>query len=228
MSAPGTAARSAEFGLEGPFGFWVTGRAGFLGGVDADVAAAAIGFMDPAMVRRYWDGRPDGIDPRELNAAYVEAGAAFGREALADIADEDLVTLTDLCDKIATAANPSVGVLFAGWRGLERPADPAGAATIALNVLREHRGGAHLSAVLAVGIGAQGAILAAADQIRGGPAGAERFGWPTPHPEPDFDRRAEAERLTTVICRPAYTSLDAAELARFADLVGQARATLDT
>ena len=55
-------------------------------------------------------------------------------------------------------------------------------------VLRELRGGAHLSAIQAAGLTPQGAIVSfTADDIRGGPNGAERFGWPAPHPEPDPD-----------------------------------------
>ena len=222
-----TAARSAELGFGPGFGFWVNGRAGVLGEVDADVAAAAIGFMAPAWVRDHWEGRPAGLSPAAATAAYAEAAATWGRGVLAGVDEARLQRLAELCHEVAAAALPSTGVLFAGWRALTLPDDPAGRATIALNVLRELRGGAHLSAVHAVGLGPHLAVLSADDPVRGGVAGAERFGWQGPHPEPDPEARREAERVTTVICRPAYEGLGPAERAELIDLVAEARSAMD-
>lgn len=228
MTDPATAGRAGELGLELPFGFWVLGRAGALGDVGPDVAAAAIGFMYPPVVERYWSARPDGLEPLEVARAYAGAAAAWGRKVLAPMASTDLEELVVLSRRVADAALPSIGAIFAGWRALTGPDDPAGAATVALNVLRELRGGAHLAAVHAVGIGPLGALVAAPDQIRGGEAGARRFGWPEPFPEPDFDRRADAERITSLICEPAYAALAGAAGARFVELVVAARGLLDT
>ncbi|MGI9597884.1 MAG: SCO6745 family protein [Acidimicrobiales bacterium] len=227
MMTPAVAERAAELELVRGFGFWVNGRAGVLGDVDADVAAAAIGFMAPDSVRELWGVRKAGTTPSEVAEAYADVAAGWGRETLSAIDPSDLVRLTELCDKIADAALPSCGTLFAGWRSLDRPGDPAGDATIALNVLRELRGGAHLSAVHAVGIGPHGAIMAADDPVRGGAAGAERFGWTSPHPPADETRRLEAERITTEICRPAFDALDQGERAEFVALVRRARAAVD-
>jgi len=227
MLAPETGRRALELGLDGGLGFWANGRAGVVGEADADVAAAAIGFMAPAMVRHHWNHRDTGHSRSEITREYARVAVRFGRVALADLPELDLIRLTDLCNAVAEAALPSCGVLFAGWRRLPQPDDPAGAATVALNVLRELRGGAHLSAVHAVGIGPHGAIMAAPDPVRGGVAGAERFGWSAPHPEPDAQRRAGAERMTSEICRPAFEALDAAERADLVRLVDAARATLD-
>ena len=226
MAAPTTAARARDLGFDNPFGIWVNGRAGAMGDVTADVAAAAIGFMAPDLVRTLWNGRPEGLTPAGTAMAYAEAAADWGRETLADVPSADLERLAQLCHRVAEAAQPSVGALFAGWRTLARPEDPAGRATVVLNVLRELRGGAHLSAVQAVGLGPHGAIMAAPDPVRGGPAGAERFGWPEPHPAVDHERRAEAERLTTVICAPAFASLGEAEGRELIELVTAARAAL--
>ncbi|MEM7271593.1 MAG: hypothetical protein AAF547_00810 [Actinomycetota bacterium] len=227
MMAPQTAARAAEIGLDGPLGFWVNGRAGVLGEVDADVAAAAIGFMAPDLVGRFWRHRPDDLTPMTCASRYAEAAAVWGRTALADVDPDQLETLADLANRVAESALPSTGVLFAGWRNLPQPVDPAGRVTVALNVLRELRGGAHLAAVHAVGLGPHRAVLAAPDPVRGGVAGAERFGWPAPHPAADVDRRVEAEHRTTVACRHAYAALDDAELATFTRLVLAVRAAID-
>jgi hypothetical protein len=226
MSAPSTAARGAELGFEPGFGFWVSGRAGALGAVEPDVAAAALGFMHPPLVHQLWTARPAGLGPREAALAYSGAAASWGRQALGSVPAEDLAELARLARQVADEAQPSIGALFAGWRCLPAPDDPAGAATVALNVLRELRGGAHLSAVQAAGVGPLGAVLAAPDQVRGGVAGASRFGWPEPFPEADAKARAEAERLTSAICEPAYRVLGAATGTRFVELVTAVRAAI--
>jgi hypothetical protein len=226
MLSESTITRSTELGLDGPLGFWVNGRAGFLGDVDADVAAAAIGFMAPGMVRHHWE-TPCGLSHPELTDAYAEAAATWGRQVLADVPDGDLDRLAELCDRIADAATPSTGMLFAGWKHVARPDDAAGRVTVALNVVRELRGGAHLSAVHTVGLGPHGAIMSTDDPVRGGVPGAERFGWGDPHPEPDTEARAEAERLTSVICRPAFESLTQEERVDFVRLSTAARAAMD-
>jgi hypothetical protein len=227
MMADATGARAEELGFTARFGLWVNGRAGVLGDVDADVAAAAIGFMAPGAVRSFWEARPAGLSPIDAAVAYADAAAAWGREVLADVPTADLERLADLTDRVAAAASPSIGVLFAGWRALPRPPDPAGRVTVVLNVLREMRGGAHLSAVNAVGLGPHGAIVSTDDPVRGGVAGATRFGWPEPHPAGDADRRVAAERMTTVICAPAFEAIDEAEQDEFIGLVRAARAALD-
>ncbi|MGH1492456.1 MAG: SCO6745 family protein [Acidimicrobiales bacterium] len=227
MMSPASGERAAELGLAPGFGFWVNGRAGAMGEVGADVAAAAIGFMAPDRVAELWGVRADGLSALDIAVAYAAMAAEASRPKLASMSDEELNELTALCDKIAAAALPSTGALFAGWRTLPRPGDPAGDATVALNMMRELRGGAHLSAVHAAGLGPHGAIMSVDDPVRGGPAGAERFGWTAPHPEPDTASRAEAERLTSDICRPAFAALDNAERHRFVALVTQARAALD-
>lgn len=221
-----TAERAAELGLNPGLGFWVNGRAGFLGEVDSDVAAAAIGFMSPQGVKTHWGVRNPGLSMPDLTEAYAETLGLFGQRTLADLNNADLSRLADLCHKVAAAALPSSGVLFTGWRALPRPGDPAADAAVAINILRELRGGAHLSAVHAVGIGPHGAIMSVDDPVRGGTAGAERFGWAGPHPEADADRRAQAETLTTEACRPAFDALAGDERTDFIRLVTAARATV--
>ena len=228
MMDPATAARAAELDLHGPFAFWTSGRAGALGDVDADIIAGAIGFMAPSQIRSYWEARPTDVSPMAFTEAFAEAAAAWGRDAFTSLTEAELRRLTDLCNTIAGAAQPSTGLLFTAWRNLTQPEDAAGAATVALNVLRELRGGAHLSAVQAVGLGPHGAIMSTEDPIRGGAPWAERFGWSAPHPTPDTARRAEAETLTTRICRHAYDVLSDAELAEYTALVITARAALDS
>ena len=228
MSDPVTAERAAQLGLPPGFGFWVFGRAGVLGDVGPDIAAAGLGFMAPELVAKLWGLCPAGIGRAEISVAYGRAAADWGRRTFASIDDADLDRLGELGQKVVDAALPIVGVLFAGWRRMDSPSDSAGRATHVLQVLREMRGGAHLSAIQSVGLTPQHAIMSfTADQVRGGSAGAERFGWSAPHPEPDEPAKARAEIATTAACVHAYEALTASERTEFVDLVLRARSTLD-
>jgi hypothetical protein len=90
-----------------------------------------------------------------------------------------------------------------------------------LHVLREHRGGAHVTAVRAVGLSPLEAILAG----KQGAPNARFFGWPEPYPEIDerlTSLRVEAERLTTEIVAPAYAGLTEPEATDLVQLLGAA------
>lgn len=224
MMAPETRARSEELGLTSPFGFWANGRAGALGDVGPDVAAAAIGFMDPEQVHREWATRPAGLAPYDVAIAYAECAAAWGRGVLTEVPEQDLAELDALTAAVIDAALPSTGAIFAAWRHLPLPDDLLGRVTVRLNVVRELRGGAHLSAVHAAGLGPLGSILSTDDPVRGGPTWAATFGWVEPYPAPDHDARRQAEELTDAICVPAYAGLSSDEGARFVDLVTAVRA----
>ncbi len=226
MMAPETRDRGKELGLTSPFGFWVNGRAGALGDVSAEVAAAAIGFMSPEQVRIEWEAR-EGNTPFDAVAAWNSAAETWGRRALAAVAESDLAELEELAAIVIGAAQPSVGALFTAFRETDPlSGDLGGRVTHRLNVLRELRGGAHLSAVQAAGLGPLGAIISTDDPVRGGPSWAATFGWPGPYPEPDTDARRLAEELTDRICVPAYSALSADQGARFVELVVAVRAAV--
>jgi len=226
MSDPATAAIAGELGLPPGFGFWVHGRAGVLGDVHADVAASALGIMAPDLVAKVWAQRPEQVPARDIAAAFARAAADWGRRTFVDVDDADLDRLSGLGQSVVDAALPVVGALFAGWRTMDAPADAAGRATHVLQVLREMRGGAHLSAIQSVGLTPEHAIMSfTADQVRGGTAGAERFGWTPPHPQPDEPAKAQAEIATTAACVHAYEALTEAERTEFVDLVDRVRST---
>ena len=228
MVAPSTAAKAAEIGLAdaGRFGFWVNGRAGVLGDVDRHVATAAIGFMAPSAVRDCWDARPDALSAWDAATAWFECGATWGRETLATMPEPQVRRLADLARKVIDGADLSIGMLFAGSALIPLPGDAAGDATINLNVLRELRGGAHLSACHAAGLGPHATIMSTDDPVRGGAAWAEVFGWAEPHPTPDPAARSRIEEMTTAAVARVFTVLDAYERAEFVDLVVAARACM--
>jgi hypothetical protein len=220
-----TARRGDELGLLPGRGFWVLGRAGVLGGVDADVAAAAVGFMHPDRLRHFWESRPAELTPGQVAAEYSRCCFAWARSALADVPEDHLVRLHQLSRQVADAALPVTGALFAGWRAMPEPDDPPAAAALALHVLRELRGGAHITAVLASGMTPLDAAMSA-PLPRSGAKWAADLGWPEPYPDPDglAERRAAAEQLTTRLASPGYGALRPDERAEFVDLVLEARA----
>lgn len=226
MLDPGTAAAGEEAGLAGRL-FWACGRGGVLGDVDADVVAAEYGFVEPGGFRALWATRPRTVAPADAATAYLRAGAAWGARVLAAESADDLTELAVLAERVAAAASPAIGGLFAGWRAFPVDGlDPAGRVVRALHVLREHRGCAHLRAVLASGLSPLESILALAEERGGGPARAQRFFWPEPYPDVAHlaGRRAEVEALTDRIAGPAYAVLGDAEVERFAELVGRVHA----
>lgn len=222
MMDPGTAERAAGLGLTGRFGFWTSGRAGVLGDVDPSVAAAAIGFMAPDDVRGYWEARPTELSAWDAARQWFEAAAVWGRRTLIPMPEDRVAQLAALSRKVIDHADLSTGMLFAGSTLIPLPGDAAGDATINLNILRELRGGAHLSAVHAAGLGPHGSIMSTDDPVRGGASWAEGFGWTAPHPQPDIDARARAEEMTTAITAVSYECLDGAERTAFIDLVTEA------
>ncbi|MEM7091525.1 MAG: hypothetical protein AAF567_00875 [Actinomycetota bacterium] len=228
MMAPGTIERGTELGLMqlGMFGFWVNGRAGVLGDVDASLAASAIGFMAPEQVGTYWEGRSDELSAWDASLAWFEAAAEWGRATLASMPEDRVRRLADLARTLIDGADASIGALFTGSKLIPLPGDAAGDATVNLNVLRELRGCAHLAASHAVGLGPHAAIMSTDDPIRGGVNWSETFGWTAPHPEPNPDARIQAEAITTVAMSRVFESLSGAERSEFAGLVAEARAAV--
>lgn len=198
-----------------PWAWYYAGRGGVLDDVDADVVAAAMGFLPPTLVRKGWEQAAGVAAPRVSAQRYAEACAQWGRRVLADV--PGLERLCALAERVAVAAGVPALPLFAGWRALPLPADPPARAAMCLHVLREHRGGAHLVAVLASGLSPLEAIVAGPE----GEPNARFFGWPQPYPEvePLRARRSRAEDLTDALVAPAYAVLDPDERAELAGLV---------
>lgn len=222
-----TAARGDELGLLPGRGFWVCGRNGVLGDVDADVVAAAIGFMHPSKVRQFWEHRPGGHSSRQLAEEYIGCAFRWAPGALASVPAERLARLQTLGRKLADAALPQLGALFAGWRAMPSPDDVAGAVALTMHVLREMRGGAHLNAVMGLGLHPVEAALAAPPP-RGGAEWARELGWPEPYPDPTLAswRRDQAEAQTSTLLLAAYEGLSGEERAELVELITEARAAI--
>lgn len=150
MLAPATVARGAELGLD--FGeFYALGRGGVLGDVvDPDVVVASFGYFEPGLVRGFWTAATEKVTPVAAAAAYAEACQAWGRAHLSDV--DELLAVVNALERAVDNASTVGAPLFGGWRSMPLPDDAPARAMQLLHVLRELRGGLHLSAVITEGL----------------------------------------------------------------------------
>ena len=210
MLAPEVLAPCREVGYPNGYAYYVTGRGGVLGDVDADVVASAFGFFAPSLVRKMWEVGVVVEGARACARRYGDACAQYGRTRTEGYAG--IERLATLAEQVAMNADATGLALFAGWRAEPLPADAPGRACFLLHVLRELRGSVHVLAVAASGLGPRDAVLAT-----GGPDHAKQFGWPEPYPvlEPGAKDASEAltDRVLTSLYGAVLTDDEAAELA---------------
>jgi len=230
MLTKATDDKGVELGLESGRQFWICGRAGVIGDGDASVAAAALAFLDPDEVRRYWESLPPHLPPRAVAEAYAERIFEWGERELQRFGEATLRPLEDLSRRVIGAAPCSLGVLFAGWRAMPKPAGLGAQVALSTHVLREMRGAAHIAAVNAVGITPLQAVLASpAPPPRSGPEWAEHLGWTGPFEDPGALRAArdQAEDLTNEIMARSFDVLSPDEVAELARLLAGTRDAID-
>jgi hypothetical protein len=213
-----TLRRARQLGLTG-WAFYVAGRAGVLGDVDADTVGAALGFVAPDAVRDGWEAARRAVPPREVAEHHLAECCRWGRDKLDDL--PGATRLVELAERVVTAAEPGGLPLFAAWRAMPVPEDGPGARAAVLGrLLGEHRAAARLLAVRAAGLTPLEAVLAG----HGGAAQAVAYGWqpPFPPPEPLLRKRVWADALTDRITGQAYRTLDVPERAQLVELLREA------
>ncbi|MGA0879292.1 MAG: SCO6745 family protein [Ilumatobacteraceae bacterium] len=197
MLHPDTLQPGKDAGYPGGFSYYVVGRGGVLGDVDAAVVVSAFGFFAPQLVRSLWEiGVP--VEGARAGAdRYALGCASWGRARLGDF--HGAQRLVELLEKVIDSADATGLTLFVGWRAQARVDDAAGRCYQLVHVLREMRGSAHIVAIVAHGLSPLAAILA--NPGSAGPDQAKRFGWEEPFPDggslkATFD---SAERMTDEI-----------------------------
>lgn len=206
--------RGGELGFAG-MDFYIAGRGGVLGEVDADVVSAAFVFFNPVAVRAGWDGSAAVMSRREAAEAFAACGHDWGRAHLAD--GPDLGRVVELTSRVVDAASPAGAPVFAGWRHLPAPADDAANVIHQMNALRELRMALHACAVLASGLAPVEALLLKT------PGMAPIFGWTDDLPDVS-DRKAVwdgAEAATDLAFGRALGVLDDAEQAEWVGLLAE-------
>jgi hypothetical protein len=215
-------AEAKAAGKAGGYRGWAlyfAGRGGVLGAAPPEVVESVFGFHDPRLVRAGWVAGLAVRPVAETVERYVDVCWAWGRRHYCDL--EGAEQLAGLLGRVVGAADPLGWPLYAGWRAVSLPDDAPARVAHLLHVLREHRGGAYLSAVRLAEISPLQAVLAGP----GGVGNAAFFGWPEPYPEPDEDvrlRRARAEEITDELVAPAYAALSPDEATDLLTLLGRA------
>ncbi len=201
---PETRAIGKELGLDG-FRFYILGRGGVLGDVDAGVIHSAFGYFHPGLIARLWDSGRETVSPREAASAFLEAAHEHGRRLFADTVDSaDLDRYVDAASTVIAGCEGGAMALFAGLRAEPLPDDAPAAAMHQAMVLREMRGSAHLAAVAAMGMRTEVAHAIAR------PNDVELFGWKDEPPIVDDaarQMREQAEQLTDQALVPAFSAL---------------------
>jgi hypothetical protein len=174
MLDPSTYAAGASAGFSG-LDFYVTGRGGVLGPVDADEVARAFVWLEPSMVRQQWEAGCAVAPPHEAAALFAGVLHAWAEGHVPDHVDAP--RLADLAARAVAGADAAGAPLFDGWRRLPEPTSPRARALHHLNALRELRGARHAQAVQAEGLHPLEALLVRTPYM------AAMFGWPEPHPD---------------------------------------------
>jgi hypothetical protein len=202
---PETIAKGAELGLDG-LRFYVLGRGGVLGDVEATVIQSAFGYFAPSLIEKMWTSGKEKVAPRVAAQAFFECCAEFGRARLSAVVDLDAFCAS--AGAVNDTADPVGLALYSGIKSEPLADDVPARAMQLVTVLREFRGSAHLIAIRAAGLDAKTAHF-----IRR-PADIGMFGW-TEADTPEItghhrDKLAVADKITDRLVLPAYSVLDEA------------------
>ncbi|GAB3946066.1 hypothetical protein GCM10027614_38920 [Micromonospora vulcania] len=115
---PTTLRRARLLGISG-WAFYISGRAGALGDVRAETAAAALGFIAPEAVADGWDATTRTLRPAEVAAASLDECCRWGAQRLGPLPGTE--RLAGLVDRAVAAADASAMPLFAAWRAMPLP-----------------------------------------------------------------------------------------------------------
>ena len=227
MLHPETMAIGTEAKYPNGFAWYMAGRGGVLGDVDADVVYAGFGFFGPDLIRKMWEAGIAVESPRAAGRRYAAACAEFGRKRLQGAAGLD--RFNELAGRVLGSVDGSGLPLFAALRRETPPADAAGLAYWNIALLREWRGSEHVVAVRAAGLTPGQAVLSDNADIEKGRETAKTRGFGENNPEPAdlAQRRARAEELTSELQAPGYDVLSPQERGEFADLVASLKEVLD-
>jgi hypothetical protein len=212
---PETLQRGKDLGMKNGYCWYVIGRGGVLGDVDAEVVGSAFAYFEPKLMHKLWGQGLAAMGAREASREYAECCRAWGRSAFAGVTEASV--FADLAAKVIERTSSAGMSLFAGWKAesLGETDDPAGRAAMAFNVLRELRGCANLVAVVAVGMTPQEAHFTAR-----GMDDFKLFGYTEDQaPKARKILRAKAERITDQVEARAYEVLTDKEQARFVTCV---------
>ncbi len=215
---PDTLAVGKELGLDG-FRWYVLGRGGVLGDVEAPVVQSAFGYFHGDVIAKMWNSARDTVAPRQASTRHLQCNADIGRAKLQDVAE--LEAFCEAAEAVIATVDPSALALYAGYAAEPLPDDVAGRAMQLFIVHRELRGSQHLAAIVAAGL-----HPGVAHALRR-PADIDTFGWNGIEIPPGAQVQLDAIDLqTNVLNAAAYAPLSDAQRRAYVDGVNAATQAL--
>ena len=193
---------------------YIGARGGVLGDVSTDVVVSGFALFHPAMIETGWNQTKEQGSPPDAATAFAVGIGGWAADTFGHL--DGLGDFAAAARTVFDATEPRSQALYAGWRAMPVPDDPAAATGLAIQVLRELRFGFHVHGLSAVGLAPVEAIIAQAN-----PQQAQFFGWsePFPDPEPLKNKHRQAEEITSARMAEAYESIDADQRAHVAATV---------
>ncbi|NUR63261.1 MAG: hypothetical protein HOV87_32075 [Catenulispora sp.] len=224
MSSQAARVAAKDLGMKG-WPFYFGGRVGVLGPVPPEVVHAIVGFFPAEHVQASWGVARDPRQSPPLDRIvdrYRDLQRKWADEFLAALPESDADELADLLRDIAAGSETGLSPLAAAWGAMPEPTSPRHRVVHWSHVLREQRGGLHITAVQMAGLNPLEAFVT-------GPLGADGarfFRWPEPYPQADDAMRLfreEAEEITDELASRAYRGLSEAQAERLIALLGRAQ-----
>ena len=193
---------------------YVGGRGGVLGDVAADVVVSAFALFHPAMIEMGWNQTKEQGSPADAATALAAGIGGWATDTFVHL--DGLDDFAAATRAVIDSTAPMSQALYAGWRAIPVPDDPATASGLALQVLREMRFGFHVNALSAMGMTPVEALIAQAN-----PQQAQFFGWTEPFPDSESlqDIHRRAEDITSARMAEVYEAVDATQRVHIAATV---------
>ncbi|MDT9686125.1 hypothetical protein RND61_29260 [Streptomyces sp. TRM76323] len=143
----------AGVGVTDPHAAYFAGRAAAMGAVGPGVVAGTFYNFNHALIARYLPAVWDAASPADVLAARLRAADRTVRRLLGDAADSaGMAEAAELALRATEACTRHARPLYAAHADLPVPDAPHLAYWHAATLLREHRGDAHLAALLSAGL----------------------------------------------------------------------------
>ncbi|MEY9862286.1 hypothetical protein ABH935_007931 [Catenulispora sp. GAS73] len=223
MSSQAARTAAKDLGMKG-WPFYFGGRVGVLGPVAPEVVHAVVGFFPAELAVRSWETARDPKQSPPLDRVvdrYRDVQRMWADEFLAALPEDEAHELADMLREIATTSETGLSPLAAAWGAMPEPASARHRVVHWAMVMREQRGGLHITAVQMAGLDPLEAIVAGPL----GEAGAKFFRWPAPYPQPDDATRLfreQAEEITDELASRAYRGLTPEAAERLLALLSRA------
>ncbi|OII70042.1 MULTISPECIES: hypothetical protein [unclassified Streptomyces] len=153
--SPETAKELAALGIEDGHAAYLAARSAPMGAVGPGPVTAAFNNFNPALIARHLPAVWESAPPQEVTAARLRAAEATVRRLLGDavVASDDMAEAAGLALRATEGCTRHARPLYAAHADVPLPDEPAHlrywwAATL----LREHRGDAHVAALLHAGL----------------------------------------------------------------------------